>query len=132
MLSMQHVRLRPGSHCGNPPRMQRSQTRRPSSCARCQQQQHDEHFDHSSSQRVLLDFSKKMAAIAAASLLMVKQHALTSYPVPGMTSRAPNDPVLVLCRPNRLTPSPIGSIAPQGRQSRSLKTSSRAEEAYLR
>lgn len=131
MLSMQHVRLRPGSYSGAP-RMHRSQTRRPASCARCQQQQHDEHSDHSKSQRVLQDFGQKMAAIAAASLLMVRQHALTSFPIPGISNREHNGRVRIHCRANLLTPLPIGSTVPQRRQSRSLKTSSRAEEAFLR
>ena len=71
---MQRAQLRPASVCGGPTRMQPLASRRRSSCVRCQQQ-HNSAPEHEESQQVLLSIGRKVAAMTAAAMLMVRPSA---------------------------------------------------------
>ena len=116
-VSMQHVQLRPASFCGGPPRMHRHQTRKAFTCTRCQQQQHDNGEKRQNVQQVMLDIGQKMAVIAAASLLTVKQHALTSW------NKLLRSSCCAICSPYAAQAAPASAL------SKKLFSSSRKTEA---
>ena len=75
MLSMQQVQLRSVPRCGGQTRMRGPQGRRAFSCTRCQQQ-HDSSPEHKNTHSAMLDWTQKLAAIAAAALVLVGLHAV--------------------------------------------------------